>query len=360
MPRAVLYFCLLFLGCCGTYLTFGNHSVPTAMLWYQAHLKAINEQLQGLKQCLQDYNMKYARYPSNDEGLAVLDTFAARFKITLHRQALEHWPQEFRAEYRQLYPLCDAPLARELWLHSKYGIHHYRKEHGRVPQNAAEFATILQVNSYGSLMKSNDIEVELGIGKANDVFLVCPAGVLCPWFIPYVYENRRNLAPELFAASPVNGDSRERFSVRIDQGVYVYSIGGKVFANRCDVAYRRYYAPRFWGGLLLCIALVLAAWQKKVSGILLLVVACLIGYAYGRQIEVHTTMGHLFHRREPEMVEQGNWAFRQYYTQGIINEETYQRYLAAMQLPHLFPQEAPVSTSSSRFPSKETIEERIK
>jgi len=56
-------------------------------------------------------------------------------------------------------------------------------------------------------------------------------GPLSGWGVPYVYENRRGIAKEKFADSPVEKDTAGLYSLRVDDDIYVYSVEGPTLAS---------------------------------------------------------------------------------------------------------------------------------
>lgn len=61
------------------------------------------------------------------------------------------------------------------------------------------------------------------------------------WGIPYIYENRAGLDKKIFKDSPVKYDTRHRYSVKVDEDVYFYSVGGVVMYEKYGMAMIKQY-----------------------------------------------------------------------------------------------------------------------
>ncbi|MEI7834831.1 MAG: hypothetical protein WCK05_00295 [Planctomycetota bacterium] len=182
-----------------------------------------------IKALLQDFRTRHGRYPTTDEGLAVLDGFAARFPVPAFYvgwsgsgRSIVFWPEFWWSgagssnEY-----LCN-----------------YRREKGRLPASLEETAgsNLRRAISSGLFEESCRQQVDLGVDASDRIYALTPAGVLSPWAIPYVYENRSGQDARAFAGSPADADTQRRYSVEADKGVYVYSLGDQSLAERIDAA----------------------------------------------------------------------------------------------------------------------------
>jgi len=232
----------------GAFLAAGYGHDGRGMSWLDEHLAFIRKQLEGLKDSLRLYKEAHGRYPTNDEGLAVLDTFESRFKT---RFALPK--QEMRGAYGGLLGGSGFwPRELEICLEV------FRIRNERSPETADEFFSTCRIQPSQALsLKGLDLsrlgdewsvyDLEMAIDRNNNLYVLTPGGVVSPWHIPYVYENRNGLDAALFADSPANDDGRRRYSVEVDDGIYVYSVGGQSYAEEYDAAWRRRNVPRFAG-----------------------------------------------------------------------------------------------------------------
>jgi hypothetical protein len=53
------------------------------------------------------------------------------------------------------------------------------------------------------------------------------SGILTLWGEPYIYENRNGLDPGKFSGSGASFDRKGMFAIRVDEGIYVWSIGAR-------------------------------------------------------------------------------------------------------------------------------------
>jgi len=66
------------------------------------------------------------------------------------------------------------------------------------------------------------------------------SGILTSWGEPFIYENRRGLAQSAFAESGATLDTGHRYSVQVDKGIWIWSVG----ARRVYEAQRRWSLQR--------------------------------------------------------------------------------------------------------------------
>lgn len=115
--------------------------------------------------------------------------------------------------------------------------------------------------------------------------------MLSPWLIPYVYENRNGVDPEKFQDSPADSDSGRRYSVRVDDGIYVYSVNEHLRAEMLDETWWEYNGAVFLGGVLVLVAVscvvILGRWSRK--GAIAGVVAFLLSAGAGSGLSLCIT-----------------------------------------------------------------------
>jgi len=330
------WWALIILGAClayaGARYLGGNGSTDFLLTRIQHHLRVIQSQLADLKQNLVEYRRAHGRYPTNNEGLAALDSFESRFKVVFHFYVGNH-EDGLRG--------FDESTDSFSLLYAKSGIAYFRGMHGRAPGSAAEFRLLYPEREATPWDggKVVPVEFELAITPSNGVLILSPPGVLSPWLTPYVYENRNTLDPALFADSPANLDDKGRFSVNVDEGVYVYSVGAQLLAQRYDREWWRYHGPRLTGagllilaaGLLVALLCCLPGRKAKLGAAAAVLVAGGIG-----SIQVYATcyaMRSLFYRRDAQMVAAQRELLEKYRSRGVIAEATFRTAVAALEKP---------------------------
>jgi len=212
-----------------------------------------------------------------------------------------------------------------------------KAERGRFPKEPRDLSPVLDVFSprYSSEDKAPPVEAELVIGKTGSVFLLGASGVLSPGLLPFMYENHSGIEPAKFAFSPVNGDTKRRYSVLVGEGVYVYSLDGQVCAETLDKLWWEDVGPVLIGLPFLAAALVAAtvlffAGRRKLA-LAALFVPALVGSIPGSIRSTCYSMVPLFSNRDPQMVVQQKDLLDKYRAAGVISEETYRRSLAAVE-----------------------------
>jgi len=327
MRKAIYVIVIVLLAGGGAYIAVNSEGDRSAS-WFGKHLEVIQSQLIDLKDHLHAYKDAHGQYPTNDEGLAALDNFDAKFEITLYRHPEED-PEEI-SFYRDFY-----------WYeHWKHTITRYRREHGgKAPQSALDLEQTrfgyIVMDPYDSELKP--VPMEVAVGRKDSLFFLSPAGVLSPWLVPYVYENRNGLDPNIFRDSPVTRDRRGRYSVRVDDGIYVYSVGGQVYSRKFDREWWAYYGPFFAGcGLVLAsvvLVVVLMRRSKKlglIGGMAMLVSAGGI-YALKACYITCYVPSPLFSYRYPEILSKQRELLDSFHQRGVICDETYTKALAALE-----------------------------
>lgn len=317
----------------GAFLATGYGQDNRSESWVRSHLAVIQDQLSSLAKHLRQHRDSHGQYPTNDQGLAALDNFESRFMVTFHRPADGLLADGLGA---------DAPwrFERFWWETSREAITEYRGREGHPPRNAEEFSqTRLGLNFESN--RSDDspgVPIEIAIGADNNVFVLDHAGVLSPWRLPYVYENRKGLDARLFDGSPADSDHKRLYSTQVDDGVFIYSVGGQIFAQRLDQMWWERNTPRMIGGGLLLAAFVLTALllrsSKKAAGAGLIVLIASGAAGAGMHLASHTTcyvMSPLFHRRDAAMVDKQRQLLDKYHQSGVLGDEAYRKALAAIQ-----------------------------
>jgi hypothetical protein len=305
------------------------------MGWREDHLTVIQEQMAQLKELTLEYGKAHGRYPTNDEGLAALDTFISRFNITLYRAT--------DSNGLFVYDSCRPPLG--FLSHLKIFAEVLRKEPGHLPA-PGQAAPRFMPNLFSEEPKKPErpyqaFAAELAVAKNGEVYIITPGGIDSPWLLPYIYENRNGLDSSAFAHSPVNRDAAGRYSVRVDDGVYIYSAGGESYA-------RVVFVQRVWAIALLAASLAMFITAivyavKNVRQARRRVVAFSSSWnavfgtvlAAGVIAVINTPMCYamipLFSVHEPKMAARQRELLDKYRAAGVISEETYRKSLAAVE-----------------------------
>lgn len=316
----------------GAYLAAG-HGSYSRHEWIRMYLEIVGGQLAELRGLVVEYKKTHGRYPTNDEGLAVLDNFESRFKATL--PAL---PEEAPGQAVVLHPWLDDYF----WFTVRETLGYFRQDKGRAPRDAAEFSDVLPDYLLARARKDNawQVQMDLGITRTDNILVLSPAGVLSPWFIPYVYENRTGADPASFVDSLATRDQRGWCLARVDERVFVYSVAAQFYAKRYDEEWWDYNGPRFLGAGLLVLALgsfVLlvrsTAWGSA-KGMAAILVSGALGYLTSEALQVSCYAARsLFHRRDPQMLTQQRELLEKYRNRGVIAEATYKKAVAALENP---------------------------
>jgi len=318
----------------GGFLLLWPYADDRSLYWHRRHLEMIDYQLQGLKDLLRDHKNTYGRYPSNDEGLAALENFDSRFTLSYHRTLHE-------ARWMDSSGFIGDGSSRSWWQKSRASLKRFRDRHGRAPRDRRDFFQTEIGYAFRDKERMGELEqrpteVEFAIDRHDNIFLHDSAGVLSPWLLPYNYENRNGVHADAFCGSPADGD-RWGCSVLVDNGVYVFSSGGYVYAQEFRRMWWQRNGPRMLGVSLITIGIVMAIhgvvrtrYRRPLLGLL----AVIPGFLCGGGLSVMNratcyVMSELFSHRSPKMVAVQMKLLDKYRDTGVISEDTYQRAVSA-------------------------------
>ncbi len=317
----------------GVFLVVNFEEDPAYIAPLNRYEQITRQQLEGLKVHLQKYKEAHGRYPTNDEGLAALDNFEDEFDTVMYKGR----------DSRYSVP---APL----YEHGHWGPWYWTEDavdayhgHADSPEEARKaFLAAIHPANEAELVerfKAVPVNVRLAIGANDNVYVRSPAGVLSPWFLPYVYENRNGIDADKFRDSPVNDDEKNRYSVRVDDGIYIHSVPGRYYADLQEEWLWEYNFPRFIGiGLIILAAILVVALicfsGKKTAiigtavvlasagaGVVLKYVTCPMCYAIS---------SYHFIERDYAMCVRQKELLDKYHSRGVINDDTYNKALSAM------------------------------
>ncbi len=323
--KALVFIAVLVLAMVGTFLAAGSGSDDRGVHWMKSHLDTVRAELDGLAGHLRRYKEKHGRYPSNDEGLAALDTFETRFPVPFGGGDVSDDPRKGGAWLQSLKPWHWYPRDK---------VKEYRAKHGRAPANLDEFLDADVYERYPlSLMRGAEtVTLDVAIDSDDGIWVVGGGGVFSPWGLPYVYENRAGLPAESFEGSPAGAWGSGRFSVRVDEGVHVSSVAGELWDGeyRADWWWRN--GPRFAGVALIAAAVALAfSMRRRMKN-----TAAAVGFGVMIGFGAHATgwstcyvMMPLFYRRDPTAVERRRELLEKYHEKGVIGDEAYRKALSS-------------------------------
>ena len=187
------------------------------------------------------------------------------------------------------------------------------------------------------------VPVTLAIGKGDNIFIVSEAGVLSPWHIPYVYENRNGIDAILFADSPADEGRSNRFAVDVDDGIYVYSLGARSFLQSRNARWREHYIPRFigLGVFVAACSLLVILWRRsrraRYVGVAAILVGAAVGVVTGGTRATCYIMMPLFSHRDEQAIVQQRQLLDSYHERGIIGDEAHRRATEALNQPNQTP-----------------------
>ena len=331
----------------GAYLLVGSYGDRRARSWLEEHFVIMDEQMSSLAEHLRQFKKSHGRYPSTDEGPGVLDNFAAQMKITMFRDRFRYRANDFFS--LEGYMGHSDPF----WSVACQRVRDYRIKEGHPPRTLEEMIRADILRDWGQCIMTDEeklswfkdmgaeaVERELAIGQDDVVFLIGPAGVLTPWQMPYVYENRHDMPGTLFADSPAENYGAGRYSVKIDDGVYVWSVVAKEYSDEYRVSWFKYVTSLCAGAGLLILAVGLI-WRKvrgraRIPAAVGLVIGAVAGpILIFWMIALTTPYGHLrpiFDDRDPAMVSRRRELLDKYRAAGTISDETYVKNIESLGL----------------------------
>jgi hypothetical protein len=292
-------------------------------------LKAIALPLPAIERALRAYAERHGQYPTNDEGLAVLvDLFDTRIVLAHDGPWQDGWGwhewDDINGATEHLFMAMERHTAGELDAAGSCI--------GPTDERRSYYPTC-------TLELDGDREYTFiwqgEPGNLTCFFLADEAGLYSPSAQPYFYENRRGLDAQAFAHSPANTDTERRYSVTVDDGIFVYAPEGQYLLPTPHPLMLRTWAEFGVGGLCLAGAVGLVFWPKTGLAFLLCRIVALIVFGYlsmrlDPRIMCYEQAGiSLFYSRDPEIVARQKELLDEYHARGVINGETYARLVRA-------------------------------
>lgn len=349
--RAVLVTLVMVLASVGGFLAAGYGDDDRGQAWFEWHLNVVQKQLECLKAHVLDYRARHGRYPTNDEGLGVLDNFENRFPGKLYLEPVGLGGPAG--------PLREARAAADRQPAGRLSVQllMYRTEKGHVPRNEQELAEAMETaaTAEAKVMDWQAVDVTWAVDTHDNLLMFGPGGALSPWHLPYVHENRVGLPAKAFRQSPAERGVDRRFSIRVDEGVYIIAPDAWVFADEQAAEWWADALPRFvgavmvLGAVLLLIPLARLGRRGLVVGVLAMVGSAGGGGAVASAISGGTcyAMSPLFSRRDPAMVSRQKDLLSQYLASGAISDAAYRRAMDALRLHENVLQPAGPATRAS-------------
>jgi hypothetical protein len=165
----------------------------------------VKREMAQVRSQIEAFKLKHGRYPTNDEGLSVLDDFAGRFRM----------------------PVPDYELTGHKMRLSEAVFNFMMDHDDKLPSSTTDVNSVFQ-NMLRGRVPSTPI-LEYDVAATADYRWVCvfnAAGLLDAGGVPYVYENRSGMDKAMFAHSLADTRGDKPWSIKVDRDIYVYSLAG--------------------------------------------------------------------------------------------------------------------------------------
>jgi len=264
---------------------------------YRGDFEHINGQLSGISKHLQSYYTQNKRYPDNNEGLMALKDLRERLL-----KVQNHLPP---------------------------------------PIGSLTPTDIKEIQDIGFDFIRNKFEMAAFDG-----------GILSSWLEPFIYENRRGLPEDLFTDSPVNQDKGQYYSLKVDDGIYVYSVGAMIKYKSYAELLSEIKMMKILSLAIAIISIILIIvfirlfikakrpakeppkpWVsilRIISGTILALASIFIALIpWSVTITCYAMSSFGLHSR-PRMIKEYNTLLDKYHQRGVINQQTYQKIKTAL------------------------------
>ncbi|MDD4890542.1 MAG: hypothetical protein PHU85_11515 [Phycisphaerae bacterium] len=304
--------------CAGSWAAFDREDSFLRGWTYPHHQP--DPRMNTIKESLQNFRREHGRYPSNDEGLATLE-YARMASVPLD------------------YTLREDRLTLSV-----------ATRDDRCPPRGTEaenyFDVVSSLNSHwnGNWTRSplDDVggvySATLRCGFGRWWFLpLGPGGIYDDAMIPYLYENRSGFARSAFEFSPVDDDTAGEFSVRVDDGIHVYSLTDKFARDAGRAEYWKHNRTRIAGLGMVFLAAFLLVWRygRKPSRLILGLVLMVLPPALlvmGNRTWTTCYYWVRISRRTPTALAAQRDLLTKYHAAGVIGEAAYKRSLDGLDL----------------------------
>ena len=327
----------------GLFLALGGFNRPNLGWPDELALEECRAILNDIGILLREHQARHGTFPTTDEGLASLAVFQARFPVVCTVED-NFWPQTARwvascgpnDEEQVPWPLIhERPSSPR----GPGGVEAVPRES---PTGAPELVRLARdVWSEGrsldawrvSAFKPRQMRLDLAFGADGTAYLVSPAGILSPSLVPYGYENRRGRPESDFAGSPIPTDTAGRYSLRVDDGVYLYSADGELIARELDAQRAGARTTRWVGAGLLALAAVLIVLALRQRRFVATAVAAGAAVALGlaaRQVLVACYKPSVAFTGHPLAAARQRELAEQYHRAGVFTDATYRLVLEVL------------------------------
>lgn len=210
----------------------------------EAELDVVGTQLDGLRDLLREYRARHGKYPTLEEGLRVLDGYAARFS-TPHDAETLRWALFTRNPMGLFLVLSEC-----------------RDGLGKFPRSLEEFVENWWMGARW-LLEGPEKPVpesergEIALAPNGALYVLQGGEVLSPWGLPFVYENRAAGGKPQAGAAGEREEEDSRYLRRVDEGVSVSCFEAR-FADQELAKIRRTVRLKVWlcrASTILCAAL---------------------------------------------------------------------------------------------------------
>jgi hypothetical protein len=228
-----LFRCEVFFAVFCLTLIFGIEYQKNATAKYSAFLagargeiRTLQDSLNRIKNLLRQYKVTHGDYPSTDDGLFILDSFPIRFGISVFPDTVESEP----------WFDLNMPFGKWEYFYLSKALQHKIHDSGgkldaaTLPKNTRGMGDLFKGAKYNpwKFRIEDGQEVEIGLTSGGEVFKLCPAGVMDDWYIPLIYENRRQGAQAGLLMDPtIDQDTDRLYTCEVDEGIYLFSVAGK-------------------------------------------------------------------------------------------------------------------------------------
>ncbi|NLF29922.1 MAG: hypothetical protein GX591_03440 [Planctomycetes bacterium] len=274
----------------------------------------LQAQLKGIAERLGNYKTIHGRYPTNDEGLGALDPLPDRASVCVDYPpslcSSLQWGRRLPEDLRS----CRNKAAGA----------------GTAMMEEVQTSILFRATAFPASWSKPPFErLDVEVDAGNELYLRARGGVLEPSLVPYGYENRNGCAANAFTGSPVDGDVNGDYSVRVDSGIYVYSLGAMANVRECQrVRLEHALAVVGWSLLFLppFACFVYLVRRRAWVGVVLLVTGTAVGAQMAPDERATCYIpAPLFRYRPPELVDRQQELLQRYRDAGVITQATFDR-----------------------------------
>lgn len=294
-------------------------------------LTVFHEQLEGLGVLLKEYKTEHKNYPTNNEGLVNLNQFDSLHQIFI------------LIEYDDIYKNFGIRWRNDDNVLKQF-INH-QKSTWLLPKPKPDLFL-------GVLIKESNlseyIQYTMGIRNDGIGYILGSIGPVDRWsLMPYLYENRNGLASSALEGSVINNDNQRNYSIIVDEGIYVYSIAAMSDAHQYNQLEKEIeknkilsfiiIIPSSLLFIILFLKLFISDKKRTLKYVAILIAIDIVLIVVITPGKYHPTMedycfGRTTYIRTPGLVNQQKEMLDLYRKNNVINQETYDKQIAALEL----------------------------